>query len=185
MAKFFKGQSLGQSFRRKHPEFQSCPNLLTTQCRISRQKRLCLNISSIHSALSIELPFVTNTGRHRAVDNTAPASPRAVNTYVVCWTFLRTYIHTYTRLTALFPGLPRWADTRKVKPIGILLKQKTVSGSGISWAICKSAPRFRQITTPAPHHSVFYRPAALPAAQPTASKHWRDSKHWREPNWWY
>jgi len=23
----------------------------------------------------------------------------------------------------------------------------------------------------APHHSVFYRPVALPAAQPTASKH--------------
>jgi len=42
---------------------------------------------------------------------------------------------------------------RKVKPIWILLKQETVSGSGISWAICKSAPRSRQITTPAPHHS--------------------------------
>jgi len=27
--------------------------------------------------------------------------------------------------------------------------------SGISWAICKSAPCSRQITTPAPHHSVF------------------------------
>ena len=36
-----------------------------------------------------------------------------------------------------------------------LLKQETVSGSGISWAICKSAPRSRQITTPAPHSSVF------------------------------
>ena len=31
----------------------------------------------------------------------------------------------------------------------------------------------RQITTPAPYHSVFYRPDALPATQPTASKHWR------------
>ena len=30
-----------------------------------------------------------------------------------------------------------------------------MSGSGISWAICKSAPRSRQITTPAPHHSLF------------------------------
>ena len=48
-----------------------------------------------------------------------------------------------------------------------------MSGSGISWAICKSAPCSRQITTPAPHYSVFYRPDALPAAQPTASKHWR------------
>ena len=45
-----------------------------------------------------------------------------------------------------------------------------MSGSGISWAIRKSAPCSRQITTPAPHHSVFYRPDALPVAQPTASK---------------
>ena len=52
-----------------------------------------------------------------------------------------------------------------VKPIWILLKQETVSGSGISWAICKSAPCSRQTTTPAPLLS--------PAAQPTASKHWR------------
>ena len=51
--------------------------------------------------------------------------------------------------------LPWWAGTRKVKPIWILLKHETASGSGISWAICKSASRFRQITTPAPHHSVF------------------------------
>ena len=35
------------------------------------------------------------------------------------------------------------------------LELATVSGSCISWAICKSAPRSRQITTPAPHHSVF------------------------------
>jgi len=47
-----------------------------------------------------------------------------------------------------------------------------VSGSGISRTICKSAPCSRQTTTPAPHHSVFYRPDALPAAQPTVSKHW-------------
>jgi len=85
------------------------------------------------------------------------------------------YYYYYTRLTALCqgPGLPGWSGTRKVKPIWILLKQETASDNGISWAICKSAPRSRQITTSAPHHSVFYRPDALPAAQPTASKHWR------------
>ena len=81
--------------------------------------------------------------------------------------------HTHTRLTALCPGLPRWAGTRKEKPIWILLKQETVSGNGIRWAICKSAPCSRQITTPAPHHSIFYRLDALPAAHPTVSKHAR------------
>jgi len=83
--------------------------------------------------------------------------------------------HTHARLTVLFTGLPGWAGTRNVKPIWILLKQETVSGSGISWDICKSAPRSRQITTPTPHHLVFYRPDTLPAVQPTASKHWRQA----------
>jgi len=59
---------------------------------------------------------------------------------------------THTRLMAIFPGLPGWASTRK------------------------SAPRSRQTTMPEPRHSVFYRPDALPATQPTptASKHWRN-----------
>jgi len=55
--------------------------------------------------------------------------------------------HTHTRLTAVCLGLPGWASTRKVKPIWILLKQETVNGSGISWAVYKSAPRS--------HHSAF------------------------------
>jgi len=42
-----------------------------------------------------------------------------------------------------------------------LLEQEIVSGSGISWAICKSAPCPRQIITPVSHHSIFYRPDAL------------------------
>jgi len=86
------------------------------------------------------------------------------------------YTHTHTfngpfSWTTLCPGLPSWASTRKVKPVGILLKQETVSGSGVSWAICKSAPHSRQITTPAPHQSVFFtgRIPFLP------SKHWRQA----------
>ena len=76
--------------------------------------------------------------------------------------------HTHTRLTALCPGLPRWAGTRQVKPIWILLEQEIVSGSDISWAICKSAPRSRQTTTPAPHYSVFLQ-AGCPSCRPTNS----------------
>jgi len=86
-----------------------------------------------------------------------------------------THTHTHTRLVVLFPGLHGWAGTRKIKPIWILLKQETVSGSVISWAICKSATHSRQTTMPATHHLVFYRPDALPAAQSTASKHWRQN----------
>jgi len=65
---------------------------------------------------------------------------------------------------------------QKVKVIWTLLKQETVSGSGISWAICKSAPCSRQITMPVPQHPVFYRSDAFPAAQPTVSKHWRQNQ---------
>ena len=97
----------------------------------------------------------------------------------------KTNTHTHTCLTALCPGLPRWAGTRKVTPIWILLKQETVSGSGISWAICKPAPGSRQITTSAPHYSVFYRPDALPATQPTASKHWRQKQKNKEDNYFF
>jgi len=48
------------------------------------------------------------------------------------------------------------------------MRQETVSGSSISLAICKSAPRSRQITTPAPHHSVFLQ-AGCPSCRPTNS----------------
>jgi len=98
-----------------------------------------------------------------------------VRSTVFVW-IRETLLHTSVQLP-FCPGLPGWAGTRKVRPIWILLKQETVSGSGISWAVCKFAPRCRQITTPAPHHSVFYRPDALPATQPTASKHWRQQRN--------
>ena len=52
--------------------------------------------------------------------------------------------------------------------VQILLKQETVSGSGISWVVCKSAPRSRQITTPAPPPTQFFTdrmPFLLPNQQ--------------------
>ena len=42
--------------------------------------------------------------------------------------------------------------------------------SGISWAVCKLAPRSRQITMPAPHHSVFLQ-AGCPSCRPTNSNY--------------
>jgi len=55
------------------------------------------------------------------------------------------------------------------------LEQQTVSGNGISWTICKSAAPSREINTPAPHHSVFYRLDALLTEQRTAIKEpWKE-----------
>jgi len=81
---------------------------------------------------------------------------------------LYTHAHTHKRLTALCPGLPGSPGTRKVKPIWILLKQDTVSGSGISWAICKPAPRTRQ-TTPCQHPTTQFLQAGCPSCRPTNS----------------
>jgi len=67
-----------------------------------------------------------------------------------------------------FPGLPGWAGTRKVKPVWISLKQETASGRSISWAICKSASRCRQITMPVPHHSSILQ-AGCPSCRPANS----------------
>jgi len=53
----------------------------------------------------------------------------------------------------------------------ICLLEGRMDGSGISWTICKSlAPRFIEITTPALHHSIFYKLDALPDTHPTVSK---------------
>ena len=51
-----------------------------------------------------------------------------------------------------------------------------MSGSGISWAVCKSAPRSRQITTPAPHHSVFTD--RMPFLPPNQQRQFADIAFW-------
>jgi len=80
--------------------------------------------------------------------------------------------HTHTHpFNGPFFGNTQVSQYQKGKTNLDFMKQETVSGSGISWAICKSAPCSRQTTTPAPHHSVFYRLDALPATHPTVSKH--------------
>ena len=101
-----------------------------------------------------------------------PAIRHPYNWHMVHYTLHKNNTHTHP-FNGPFSGTTQVSWYQKGKPIWILLKQETVSGSGMTWAICKSALCSRQITTPTPHQSVFYRPDALPAAQPTASKHWR------------
>ena len=80
--------------------------------------------------------------------------------------FEEEHTRTFTRLTAISPGLPGWAGTRKVKPVCNLLKQETASDSGIS---CTSLQSDNHASTPP---LSIYRPDALPVVQPTSSKHW-------------
>jgi len=61
--------------------------------------------------------------------------------------------------------------TRQVKTNVDLLEQEIVSGSGICWATSCKVCTSSHTTRPRSHHSVFYRPDALSATQPTASKH--------------
>jgi len=92
--------------------------------------------------------------------------------------------HTHTIVLLLFWNLSgttrvsryQKGKTRKGKTNLDLLEQEIVSGSGICWTMCKSAPHPRH-PRQYPTTQFFYRLDALPAAQPTASKHWRQQSN--------
>ena len=81
---------------------------------------------------------------------------------------LITHTHTHTRFTALYPGLPRWAGTRKVKPIWILLKQETASGSGINWPYASMHLATDRLPCQHPTTQVFLQ-TGCPSCRPTNS----------------
>ena len=87
---------------------------------------------------------------------------------------------TYIRLTATLSGTTRVSRYQKGKTN---LDFTEARGSEWQWhqlghmQVCTS---LHTDNTPAPHCSVFYTPDALPAAQPTASKHWRT---WNKIKW--
>ena len=90
-------------------------------------------------------------------------------------------IHTYMHpLNGPLSRTTQVSRTRKVKPIWILLEQETVGGSGIRWAVYKSAPHCRQITTQAPHHSVFTgrMPFLSPNQQRQSTEGLHNCIHW-------
>jgi len=79
----------------------------------------------------------------------------------------------HTRLTALCPGLPGWAGTRKVKPIWIFTEARDSEWQSHQLGhmqVCTVLQTDNHASTPP---QSFYRPDALPATQPTASKNWR------------
>jgi len=56
-------------------------------------------------------------------------------------------------------------------PLWILLKQDDGGGGNWSYKTCKAPAKLSPSTNQRPTTSFFYRPDALPVAQPTASEH--------------
>ena len=79
------------------------------------------------------------------------------------WLFLA-HTHTQTRLTALFPGLPGWAGTKGKANLDFT-EARDSEWHQLGHASLHLTPDRQPRQHP--------RPDALPAAQPTASKHWR------------
>ena len=94
--------------------------------------------------------------------------------YLVSLSQLLTWKYAHARLMALFPGLPGWAGTRKVKTN---LDFTEARDSEWQWhQLGHRGPMQVYTSLQTDNHTntsplSFYGPDALPAAQPTASKH--------------
>jgi len=102
------------------------------------------NVPSLYSS--------TNTFCHDS-----PIKPSAEQQYITYWVNLLTSVSSLQlhSFNGLFSRTTWVSQHQKGRTILDLLQKEIMSGSGISSAICKSAPHPRQITMPAPHHSVF------------------------------
>ena len=88
---------------------------------------------------------------------------------------IRAKTHTHT-FNGPLSGTTRVSRYQKGKTNLDFTEARDSGGSGISWAICKSAPRSRQITTPTSHHSIFTgRMPFLPPNQQRQSTEGKDN----------
>ena len=125
-------------------------------------------MQTVHKCGLLLLGVCVFVGHNRVLCSNGCTSRDAV-WYVVWSKENHSRTHKHTRLTAHCPWLPRWAGTRKVKPIWILLKQVAVAYAGLHLA--------PYITTSAPHHTVFSKPDALPADQQRQSTEGTEENH--------
>ena len=81
--------------------------------------------------------------------------------------------HHHNHSTALFPGPPGWAGARR-ELVDFMMQGKINTGRHTDHPAGRHSILTNQC--PPPPSPIFYRPDALPAAQPTASKHWRHTQ---------
>ena len=120
-------------------ETESCSSFICMQC---------FDIIVCESGRADILPFINHSHSHKVLS----WWPEWIRASLIAETHTHTHTHPFN---GPLSGTTRVGRYQNGKINLDLLKQETVSGSGISWAICKPAPRSRQITMPAPHHSVF------------------------------
>ena len=87
----------------------------------------------------------------------------------------RDHHHHHNCFTTLFPGPPGWAGARR-KLLDFMVQEKINRGRHTDNPAGHHSIRTNQC--PPPPSSHFYRPDALPAIQPTVSKHWRQLGQW-------
>ena len=89
----------------------------------------------------------------------------------------------HSRFTALFPGPPRWADARR-ELLDFMVQGKINRGRHTDHPAGRHSIQTKQCPPPPSGWAgwwrwallssiFFYRPDALPASQPSVSKHWR------------
>jgi len=119
-------------------------------------------------------PSLTNRHTSRYCRLVAKSHITGMTTVLSSQTFPKLHTHTHTHpFNGPLSGTTRVSRYQKGKTNLDFTGARDSEWQWHQLGICKTAPRSRQITTPTPHRSVFYRPDALPATQPTASKHWR------------
>jgi len=81
--------------------------------------------------------------------------------------------HTHSRFMALFPGPPGWAGARR-ELLDFMVQGEINRGRHTDHPAGRHSSGTSQCP-PAPSTHIFCGPDALPAAQPTVSKHWRQN----------
>jgi len=139
------------------------PNLSTH----ANKTNYYLSIRAVKGEI-IQLHYQRNKDKMCLLSHQSSLWPQNVNKLL--WNILTTP-PSHNRFMALFPGPPGWAGARW-ELLDFMVQGKINRGRHTDHpAGCHYIQTNQCLPPPSPH--IFYRPDAFPAAQPTASKHWR------------
>ena len=124
--------------------------MCSERCTVIKNPAICLLCSGNMTASQLMSQRSVPGGSQ----STAKLLKDEVDRLIVRNTYQHTHTHTHT-FSGPLSGTTRVSRYQKGKTNLDFTETRDIS-SGISWAMCKSAPRSRQITTPAPHYSSFF-----------------------------